>query len=99
MAQLSRAADCLKKMAHPVRLRIVDLLMRGDYSVGELATACDLPEHQACAHLRLLQACGLLTSERQGREVHYRIASPQLPALLECVRANCAATPDTGATR
>jgi DNA-binding transcriptional ArsR family regulator len=92
LEQLTAAAACLRTMAHPVRLRMVDLLMQGEFSVGELAAQCAVQEHQACAHLRLMQACGLLTSERRGRAVYYRIASRQLPALLECIRQNCAAS-------
>ncbi len=91
MEALQSAAACLKIMAHPVRLRMVDILMQGHFTVREIAGLCDIKEHQACAHLRLMQGCGLLTSERQGQRVHYRIVSSQLPALLECVRRNCGA--------
>ncbi len=92
MEVLSAAAACLKTMAHPVRLRMVDILMHGDFSVREIAEMCEVKEHQACGHLRLMQGCGLLTSERRGQTVHYKIASPQLPLLLDCVRRNCGST-------
>jgi ArsR family transcriptional regulator, zinc-responsive transcriptional repressor len=86
---LEKAAACLKTMAHPVRLRIVDILTHGEYSVRDVAAICGIREHQVCEHLRLMQVCGLLTSERRGRSVYYKIASPQLPGLLNCIRANC----------
>jgi DNA-binding transcriptional ArsR family regulator len=89
MAKLETAAMCLKVLAHPVRLRMVDILMQGDLPVREIAELCEVQQHQACAHLRLMQSCGLLSSERRGQEVHYKIASAQLPALLRCVRENC----------
>lgn len=89
MEALEKAAACLKVIAHPVRLRIVDILMQGDFTVREIAALCEAREHQVCEHLRLMQNCGLLASERQGRTVHYRIASPQLPALMNCVREHC----------
>ncbi len=88
---LTKAAACLKVMAHPMRLRLVDLLLQGDFSVRELAGLVELQEHQVCAHLRLMQGCGLLSSERRGKSVHYRVASPQLPALVEMVRRSCSA--------
>jgi DNA-binding transcriptional ArsR family regulator len=91
MEMLADAAACLKVLAHPVRLRIVDALMQGDFTVREIAEICKVREHQVCEHLRLMQNCGLLASARVGRTVHYRIASPQLPALLNCVRAHCGA--------
>jgi DNA-binding transcriptional ArsR family regulator len=85
---LCGAADCLKIMAHPVRLQIVDILMQEDLSVRELAARCGVQEHQICGHLRLMQRCGLLEGERRGRAVHYRITSPNLPALIQCIRAH-----------
>ena len=83
------AAECLKVMAHPVRLRIVDILMQGEFPVQQIAELCNLPSHQASEHLRLLQGHGLLSSLRRGRSVYYRIASPRLPSLLRCVRSTC----------
>ncbi len=86
---LTEAAACLKVMAHPVRLKIVDILTREEPTVGELALMCDLPHHQVCEHLRLMQNCGLLTSVRSGRSVYYKIYSPRLPGLINCIRVNC----------
>ncbi|AQT67783.1 HTH-type transcriptional repressor CzrA [Anaerohalosphaera lusitana] len=86
---LEMAADCLKVMAHPVRLRIVNILMQGEFAVHEIAELCDLAPHQTCEHLRLLKGHGFLDSDRRGRTVYYKIASPQLPGLLECIKKNC----------
>ncbi len=86
---LADAAACLKVMAHPVRLRIVDILMQGDFPVHAIAEMCGVKHHQACEHLRLMQSCGLLTSERHAQSVFYKIASPQLPALLNCIKQHC----------
>ena len=53
---LERAAECLKTLAHPHRLRMVQMLLRDRYTVGELAEACGIPSHMASEHLRLMQA-------------------------------------------
>lgn len=89
MDVLCVAAECLKVLAHPVRLRIVDALMQGEFPVHEIARLCDLPAHQTCEHLRLMQGHGLLASQRKGRAVFYRILKPNLPGILECIRRNC----------
>lgn len=86
---LEDAAACLKIMAHPIRLKIVDILMQGDLAVHEISDLCGVKPHQICEHLRLMQNSGLLASKRVGRTVHYTIVSPHLPALLHCIRANC----------
>ncbi len=82
---LGQAAECLKTLAHPVRLRIVQLLLHGRYTVGELAEDCEVPNNVASEHLRLLQRCGFLTSEREGRKVYYRVAEPHLEDIMNCI--------------
>lgn len=79
------AAECLKSLAHPVRLRIIQLLLHGRYTVGELAEDCQIPDNVASEHLRLLQRCGFLISEREGRRVYYQVAEPHLGQLMGCI--------------
>jgi len=86
---LEEAAECLKILAHPVRLRIVDILMQGRFPVHEIAAMCELPSHQTSEHLRLLKGHGLLGSDRDGRTVYYKIASDRLPSLVNCIRRTC----------
>jgi len=88
-AVLADAAECLKVMAHPVRLRIADILMQGHVTVGTIAKLCQLPPSQASEHLRLMKACGLLEAAREGRAVYYRIVNPSLPGLIRCIRSTC----------
>jgi ArsR family transcriptional regulator, zinc-responsive transcriptional repressor len=87
LGALERAAECLKTLAHPHRLRIVQMLLRGRYTVGELAGACGIPSHMASEHLRLMQRSGFLTSEKEGRKAYYRVADPHLANILACVEA------------
>jgi len=86
---LVEAAECLKVMAHPVRLKIVDILMQGKFPVHEIAELCNTSPNQMCEHLRLLKGQKLLSSERQGRTVYYSILSPRLPGLLDCIKKSC----------
>ena len=86
-AAFAQAAECLKTLAHPVRLRIVQLLLHGRYTVGELAEDCQIPDNVASEHLRLMQRCGLFTSHREGRRVYYQVAEPHLQKLMHCVES------------
>jgi DNA-binding transcriptional ArsR family regulator len=88
-AFLEGAADCLKVMAHPVRLRIVNILMQGEFAVRQIAEMCEVSPNQACEHLRLMKGHGFLSSERRGKEVFYKIESPRLPSLLGCISQHC----------
>ncbi|MCA9211041.1 MAG: metalloregulator ArsR/SmtB family transcription factor, partial [Pirellulaceae bacterium] len=80
-------AECLKTLAHPHRLRIVQMLLSGQYTVGELAEACEIPSHMASEHLRLMQRCGFLTAEKDGRCVYYAVAEPHLANIMSCIEA------------
>jgi len=88
---LESAAGCLKILAHPVRLRIVDALMQGEFPVHRIAEFCGIPPSQTSEHLRLMQGHGLLAARRDGRTVYYKILSPNLLGVLECIRKNCKA--------
>ena len=89
--RLTQAAECLKILAHPHRLRIVEMLLKDRYTVGELAEECDIPSNIASGHLRLMQRCGFLAPERDGRNVYYKITEPCLGKFLGCIRERFAA--------
>ena len=86
---LQEAAECLKVLGHPIRLRMVEILMQGEFPVRQIAELCQLPPHQTCEHLRILKSHGLLRSARRGRSVYYQIADPRLPRMLGCIRDAC----------
>src|SRR3954452_16838622 len=85
--ELEQAAECLKTIAHPHRLRMIQMLLRGRYTVGELAQACDIPSHMASEHLRLMQRCGFLSSQKEGRKTYYQVAEPHLASIMACIEA------------
>lgn len=87
---LSEAAECLRTLAHPHRLRIVQMLLHGSYTVGELADACGIVSHMASEHLRLMQRCGLLDSRREGRCMYYTVAQPHLAEIMACIESRFA---------
>ena len=85
LESLEMAAECLKTIAHPHRLRMIQMLLSGDYTVGELAEACEIPSHMASEHLRLMKRCGLLQADRDGRKTYYSVAEPHLCHLMNCI--------------
>jgi DNA-binding transcriptional ArsR family regulator len=87
LASLAQAAECLRTLAHPHRLRIVQMLLQGRYTVGELAESCGIPSPMASEHLRLMQRCGFLSSSREGRRIYYGIAEPHLASIMSCIES------------
>ncbi|MCS7034641.1 MAG: metalloregulator ArsR/SmtB family transcription factor [Phycisphaerae bacterium] len=83
---LSAAAECLRTLAHPLRLRIVEMLLSERHTVGQIAAACQIPSHHASGHLKLMQRCGLLKAVREGKHVYYQIDEPCLAKFMACIR-------------
>ena len=84
---LGHASECLKTLAHPVRLRMVQMMLHNRYTVGELAKVCEVPSHMASEHLRLMQRCGLLIGEREGRRMYYQVGDTHLQDIMECIES------------
>ncbi len=86
-ASLEDAAEFLRLLGHPTRLRIVEMLLGGRYCVGELAEVCGVPQNVASEHLRLMQHCGLLKGKKEGRQTFYRVADEKLSRFVDCIRS------------
>lgn len=95
---LERAAKLLRVLAHPQRLRMVDLLMQQPVSVGELARMVGLAPAAVSQHLNNMRAHGIVASHREGRCVHYTVVNPNARTLIECLRRHGDGRPDTGRT-
>lgn len=94
LSALEQAAECLRILAHPHRLRIVQMLLQAQFTVGQLADSCGIPSAMASEHLRLMQRCGFLDSKRSGRQVFYGVAEPHLKSILGCIESRFGVLPD-----
>jgi ArsR family transcriptional regulator len=75
-------AEVLKTLASPRRLQILHRLFDGPCEVGRLAADLQLSQPNVSQHLSVLRAAGLVDAERDGREVRYRLADPDV--MLAC---------------
>ncbi len=83
---LARCAAAFRVLAHPHRLRIVELLAHRRLSVGDLAKRLDLPQAACSQHLNLMRVHGLLAAERDGKIVYYRVANRSAITIIDCIR-------------
>jgi DNA-binding transcriptional ArsR family regulator len=88
LALLDRAARTLRVLAHPVRLKMVELLLERPVAVGDLAERIDMAPAAVSQHLNLMRARGVVDASRQGRQVFYEVVSPQALALMNCLKKN-----------
>jgi DNA-binding transcriptional ArsR family regulator len=70
-----RAADFLKALAHENRLMILCILSQGEKSVSELEAMLSLRQPTVSQQLARLRAEGLVTTRRDGKTIHYSLAS------------------------
>lgn len=68
------------------RLELLDVLSQGPRSVERLAAEIDQSVANTSAHLRLLLAAGLVSTERDGNRVVYALAGPTVEALWAALR-------------
>ena len=79
-------AQVFKALGDPVRLRLVSLIgahQGGEVCVCDLTEAFDLTQPTISHHLKVLREAGIITSERRGTWVYYRLE----PAALERMAA------------
>ncbi|HEX4304238.1 MAG TPA: autorepressor SdpR family transcription factor [Rhizomicrobium sp.] len=66
-------SDVFDALAHPVRRKILKLLRKGALSAGDLADKFDLAKPTLSGHFAVLKAADLVTTERQGTTILYRL--------------------------
>lgn len=76
-------AAFLKVLAHPMRLRILEMLRQGEQSVGQFAQALAADQPTVSRHLGILRQGGLVTSRQDGVSVFYRLQNEETGQLLE----------------
>lgn len=81
-AEAERAANLLKALADPIRLRLMSIIAAADEAcVCVLTTAFAVSQPTISHHLRVLKDAGLVDSERRGTWVYYRARPESLNAL------------------
>jgi ArsR family transcriptional regulator len=79
-------AEFFKGLAHPLRIRILELLRSGPLSVGQLQDAVGIPASSISQQLAVLRARNIVVTERRGTTVIYRVRDSELFELLDVAR-------------
>ena len=62
-----------KALSHPVRRRIIEMLRAGPLASGDIAAAFEMSWPTITGHLNALKAAGLVSPERAGQTIRYRL--------------------------
>jgi DNA-binding transcriptional ArsR family regulator len=80
-------AEVLKTLASPRRLQILHELARGPIEVGRLAETIGATQPNVSQHLAVLRIAGVVEAKRDGREVRYQLADPDVMVACGLMRA------------
>lgn len=79
-------AEFFKTLAHPARIRILELLAERDHTVSELLPEIGLEASNLSQQLGVLRRAGMVTATKDGNAVIYSTASPVITELLAVAR-------------
>lgn len=85
--EVSIASKLFRGLGDPTRLAILTELDEGELRVTDLVSRLEGTQGNISGHLACLKGCGLVADRRDGRQVFYRIASPEVVAVLRSAEA------------
>jgi ArsR family transcriptional regulator len=80
-------ADFFKTLAHPARIRVLELLSTGERTVSELLPDVSIEPTNLSQQLAILRRAGLVAARREGLTVSYTLATPRVVEMLDVARA------------
>ncbi len=79
-------AELFRCLGHPARIRILELLSEEDLAVHELLASVTIEQSNLSQQLAVLRAAGIVVQRREGTEVIYTLALPEVRELLRAGR-------------
>ncbi len=79
-------AGFFRALAHPVRIRILELLVKGERSVQELQDALGLEQPVVSQQLAVLRTSNIVAGRKEGVSVRYAVRDPLVGTLLDTAR-------------
>jgi DNA-binding transcriptional ArsR family regulator len=79
-------ARFFRALAHPARIRILEILVRGGRTVQELQEALILEQPIVSQQLAVLRNQGIVTTQKEGLSVRYMLRDPLVGELLDVAR-------------
>ena len=79
-------AQFFRALAHPTRIRILEILVRGGRTVQELQEALTLDQPVVSQQLAVLRNQGIVSAQKEGSSVRYTLRDPLVGGLLDLAR-------------
>ncbi len=79
-------AEICKIFTHPKRLKIIDILRKGEKSVGELEELSEISQSNLSQHFAVLRQRKIVTARREGQNIYYSISNPKIFKACDIMR-------------
>jgi ArsR family transcriptional regulator len=79
-------AELFKALAHPVRIRVLELLRAGERTVSDLQGQLEIDASSVSQQLAILRARNIVQTRKVGTSVYYSVRDPQVFLLLDVAR-------------
>lgn len=75
-------AELFKALAHPARIRALEVLAEGERSVGDLQPLVGIESSHLSQQLGVLRRAGLVVTRKEASTVYYAVRDPLVSELL-----------------
>ncbi len=79
-------AEMCKVFSNPTRLEVLDLLRDKEMSVTELIEKTKLSQANISQHLSIMKLKGIVTSNRKGKNIYYKLTYPRIIKAFDIIR-------------
>jgi DNA-binding transcriptional ArsR family regulator len=75
-----------KAFANPIRLRMLDLLAKREYTVAELQSELGITTPHTSQHLSVLKNAGVVSTRRNGKQIYCSLTIPEVKQACQLIR-------------
>ena len=87
MSEISQfKAEFFKALAHPLRIRILDILRAGEVGVNELSSQLNVEQSHLSQQLAVLRGRNIVVGRKEGNNVYYSVRDPEIFRLLDVAK-------------
>ena len=79
-------AEICKVFSNSTRLEILNLLRDKQLSVTELIEKTKLSQANISQHLSIMKSKGIVTSNREGKNIYYKLTNPKIIKAFDIIR-------------
>lgn len=85
MDEQEKSIKIFKALGHPIRYKIVKFLYDGPKCVCKLNEDIEFSQANLSQHLKILKEAGIVSSEKVGMNVHYKISNEEIKNIINSV--------------